>query len=524
MKTKTCFFLQSNPFRALAESLLLSALLAIGLLLVGEQIPANTIDQGFFLLLLIAALWCASRLRLPQGTWQKRLIYEGATALALSLALAAGLPLVITTIGWGDKLAQANLATTGIVLLLLTGGLVFAILRVIIRLGRYWNRLRRQRLIWSLTHAHLLVVVAVVLLIAAILGVQLVVWSQDVPQQGPSASWLSILIDTLTRTIFPFSAFVVIGLVVLLVLLLPPSAIFSYFIARQTTRRLESLAEATTALRQGDLSARAPVEGQDEVAQLQADFNAMAADLEQATEAIQAERDKVIQLLQSRRDLISNVSHELRTPVTTMRGYLESALGKDETIPADLHHDLAIIEKEAQRLQRLIDDLFALSQAEVEQLTLDIKPSDIAAVIQNRVEAIAPLAWQTSRVEVVANVPPMLPLALVDPTRLEQVLTNLLRNGIRHTPPGGIVVVRACSEKEYLRVEVCDTGEGIPSEEIPHVWQRFYRGEEAKRKDSRGAGLGLALVKELTEAMGGTVAVKSRPDQGTCFLLKLPRG
>jgi signal transduction histidine kinase len=126
-------------------------------------------------------------------------------------------------------------------------------------------------------------------------------------------------------------------------------------------------------------------------------------------------------------------------------------------------------------------------------------------------------------VEVVAEVPPEPPAVLADPDRLEQVLVNLLRNGVRHTPPGGIVAVLVAVEEDSVRIEVRDTGKGIPSEDMPHVWERFYRGAEARVKDNRGAGLGLALVKELTEAMGGTVEVESILGQGSCFIVRLPR-
>ena len=137
------------------------------------------------------------------------------------------------------------------------------------------------------------------------------------------------------------------------------------------------------------------------------------------------------------------------------------------------------------------------------------------------VDAMAPLAWQTGRVEVVSDIPAHLPPVLADPVRLDQVLANLLRNAIRHTPPGGLVAVRAFVDSNAVRFDVCDTGEGIPAEDLPHIWERFYRGANGRSRDSGGAGLGLALVKELTEAMGGSVSVESAPDQGACFTVRL---
>jgi signal transduction histidine kinase len=111
----------------------------------------------------------------------------------------------------------------------------------------------------------------------------------------------------------------------------------------------------------------------------------------------------------------------------------------------------------------------------------------------------------------------------VDEARLQQILANLMRNGIRHTPPGGIVAVMAAAEDDGVCIEVRDTGEGIPPQELAHIWERFYRGESARTEDRRGAGLGLALVKELVEAMGGTVEVESVVEEGSCFTVRVPR-
>jgi signal transduction histidine kinase len=492
-------------------------------LLVGEQIPPNALGQSFFFLGAVCALWCALRLRLPEDRWRTRLLHEGAAVLGVSLVLGAGLPALAFVVGWGDKLARSNLGLVGAALVLGTSGMIFAVLRVGVWLWHTWDRLRRRRMLWALTHAHLTVVVAFTLLIAVLGGVQIISTMEDLPGRFPSPDWVPAFVDLLARTIFPLVGVVVLLLIVLLAVLLPPSAIFSYVVARRTTRRLESLAAAAAALREGDLSARVDVEGEDEVAQLQADFNAMAADLERATGEIQAERDRVVTLLQSRRDLIANVSHEMRTPVATLRGYLDSILKDDDPVPDDLRPDLEVIAGEVERLQGLIDDLFTLSRAEVDGLALNVRPIDVGLLVRGRVEAMAPLAWRSDRVEVVAELPSDLPRALADPERLKQVLINLLRNGVRHTPPGGIVALLVAAEAEHVRIGVRDTGTGIAPEDLPHVWERFYRGAEARVKDHRGAGLGLALVKELTEAMGGTVEVESEIGQGSCFTLRLPR-
>jgi signal transduction histidine kinase len=523
-KRRLSLFWQVGLLRALAETFFAGAILTISLILTSDFVQPNVIQQSFLFLNLVCALLFSLRLRWPDHSqlW-RRLVREGMAAVALSLMLSAGLLAVVFVLGWGEWLASTNSGVGGFSLVLAASGQTFLVFRIGLWLWRFWDRLRRRRLLWALTHAHLMVVVLAVVLFAVLATFQVVLMDRSgrfVPEQGGLAA---LLVDRLVLTIFPLFGAITVVTVILLAVVLPPSAIFSYFVARRTTRRLEALAAAAKSLRDGNYTVRVGVMGEDEVAQLQADFNAMADDLGQTVGELQAERDKVTSLLQSRRDLIANVSHELRTPVATIRGYLESALASRDEEPSKLQHDLEVMEREVGHLQMLIEDLFTLSRAEVGELVLAREPVDVGAIIHRMVDTVAPLAWQAGRVEVVAQVPLDLPSALADGRRLEQVLSNLLHNGVRHTPPGGIVVVIAAADEDSVCIEVRDTGEGIPPEEVPYVWERFYRGESARAEDSRGAGLGLALVKELTEAMGGAVEVESVVGEGSCFTLRLPR-
>jgi signal transduction histidine kinase len=148
-------------------------------------------------------------------------------------------------------------------------------------------------------------------------------------------------------------------------------------------------------------------------------------------------------------------------------------------------------------------------------------PTDAGAVVRRLVETTAPLAWGQRRVQVLAEVTPDLPPARADAQRLEQIVSNLLGNAVRHTPPGGLVAAAVTAEPDTVDVEIRDTGEGILPEDLPHVFERFYRGRTG---DGRaGAGLGLALTKELAEAMGGSVDAASTPGAGSCFTVRLPR-
>lgn len=297
------------------------------------------------------------------------------------------------------------------------------------------------------------------------------------------------------------------------------SAMVAWVLSRRLTRRLEALGTALQRLSAGDTGVRVPVGRNDEVGQLARRFNYMSARLEATLRDLAAERDRVTGLLENRRQLVAGVSHELRTPVATMRGYLESALNGSGSVPPALRSDLETMEREATRLQRLIEDLFALSRAEVGRLELRIEPVDVGALLRRSVETAAPLAWGQRRVQVLAEVAGGLPAARADEQRLEQIVSNLLGNAMRHTPPGGLVVVSAAAEGRQIRIDVRDTGEGIAADDLPHIFERYYRGRGSGERG--GAGLGLALAKELAEAMGGTIGVESAPGEGSCFTVRL---
>jgi signal transduction histidine kinase len=297
------------------------------------------------------------------------------------------------------------------------------------------------------------------------------------------------------------------------------ASVVAFFLSRPLVRRLERLGAAAEAMAAGDLSQRVE-SGEDEVGQLGQRFNVMAADLERSIGEGRAERDRITGLLEERRQMIATASHELRTPVAMMRGYLESALARTADLPDDIAVDLNVVQREVMRLQRLIEDLFALSQAAVGRLSLRLEPTDTANVVRRLVDASAPLAWRQRRVQVLCEAPDDLPPARADEQRLEQIVSNLLGNAIRHTPPGGMVAAAVCEETGNVSVEVRDTGEGIPAEDLPHVFERFFRGRSANGEG--GAGLGLALVKELSEAMGGSVEAHSTPGEGSTFVVRLP--
>ena len=511
------FLASVSPFRALLEAYALGALsLSILLSLQSELVPV-VVQQGLFFISAGIAVWTALRLRPPTGRWPQRLLSE------ISAGLFASLPSVLFELFFRVQLVSAEWLGG---FFLLVGAIGFLCFRVGVGVWLFWDRLRRRRLIWSFTHAILMTVVILALLFVVVLTLYSANYGAASELIAPEASPFASFAAQILNRFLPLASIMVVFTVIGLALVLPPALIFSYFVARGLTKRLEKLAVATHRVQAGDYAVRIDAAGQDEIAQLQSDFNAMTAALDRSVRDLQAERDRVAALLNERRELIASVSHELRTPVSTLRGYLESALTNwDATPPETLRHDLTIMDREADRLQTLIDDLFTLARAEVGQLTLVCQPIDLGALAARVVETIAPLAWQTSRVQVAAEIQSDVRAqvrAIADEGRLDQVLRNLIHNSLRHTPPGGIVAVIVSSDQSIASIEVRDTGEGISPEDLPHVWERFYRSEQARQQDNGGAGLGLALVKELIEAMGGTVSVTSQLGEGSCFTVSLP--
>jgi signal transduction histidine kinase len=512
--------LSERLFRAsIARTAIEAAIAAMVLLISGALTSAYADIPLLYLALPLAAVVAAFRL---QGLGHS-------FGLRRELAAAALLTLVID----GAWLASGLLAGAALALpreLFFTSSpgaatllgilpyIAFVGARVSVRAWLFWNQLRRKRFRWALTHAMLVTVALVSLLFMAVIFIPL---RQD---------RLPLIAAVLGAMVLIMAG--------AMVVLLPFFAIFSYIFARHITRRIDTLAAATSALRQGQYKTRVEIVGEDEIAHLQADFNAMADDLEQTLHELHTERDRVAQLMQAQRQLIASVSHELRTPVATIRSYLDAALQPfDQELAATPHApapahpivlpptahqaDLAVIQREAVRLQALIDDLFTLARAETQSLTFRCVPTDAGQLTRQIVATVAPVAWQRSRIDVVADIPADLPEALLDGARWEQILHNLLHNAIRHTSPGGIIVVRAQPDPTQLVFEVRDTGSGIAPEDVPHIFERFYRGADASSADG-GTGLGLALVKELLEAMHGSIHVSSTAGVGSCFTLRVP--
>jgi signal transduction histidine kinase len=241
-----------------------------------------------------------------------------------------------------------------------------------------------------------------------------------------------------------------------------------------------------------------------------------AAEAEASSQRKRAERSD-----QSRRELIVNASHELRTPIASISAHAESLQKADRQLDSESQQYIDVIATETKRLSSLVDDLLVLARADADELKLTVKPVDVGQVIDGICTAMAPLARQQRNLSLVHNSVADLPLALADPDRLAQVLANIIRNAVNHTPDGGIITVNGQADAEAVSIAISDTGIGIDPEDLPHIFERFYRADQSRARDSGGSGLGLAIVRELLTAMGGSISAESSPGTGSTFTVRL---
>jgi len=275
-------------------------------------------------------------------------------------------------------------------------------------------------------------------------------------------------------------------------------------LARTLTRPIRELTAATQALAKGDLGQQVSVRTRDEMGQLAASFNQMSADLARAS--------------QLRRQMTADIAHELRTPLSLILGYTESL--SDAKLPAT-QETFDIMYDEAQHLNRLIDDLRTLSLADAGELPLNRRPVDPQALLEQAALAYMPQA-QRQGVAIELKASSDLPEAEADPGRIEQVLDNLVSNALRYTPAGGRVILSAEADGDKVFLRVQDTGAGIHPEELPYIFERFYRADKSRQRYAKESGLGLAIAKSIVEAHGGSVSVESTLGEGTTFVVALP--
>lgn len=282
------------------------------------------------------------------------------------------------------------------------------------------------------------------------------------------------------------------------------SLFLGVLLARSLTGTLKELTAATQKVAEGDLDLRVPIRSQDELGELAASFNQMSANLAQSRDL--------------RRQMTADIAHELRTPLTVVLGHTE-ALSEGELPPDPETFD--IIYDETKRLNRLVEDLRTLSLSDAGELQLSFEWVSPEELLQRSASARKQEA-QLNEIQLQVEAAEDLPNVHVDPDRMTQVLVNLLDNSLRYTPPGGKISLSASKLAEGIEIKVTDTGPGIPADELEHLFERFYRGDKSRQRETGGSGLGLAIAKSLVESQAGRIRVESTPGQGATFIIMLP--
>lgn len=366
--------------------------------------------------------------------------------------------------------------------------------------GRFRERVR-TRIQTKLTVSHVAVVV-LSLMVFSTLGFIFYMWLLwESSGRGSWFTWRQQLaqIAGITIVVLIVIAFITVCSIVV-------AMIASRYVARRLTRQISELEEATVAIASGHLDNRVAILSDDELGRLAVRFNVLAARLEE--------------LDQQRRSFVASISHDLRTPIAIIRGNVDSQLrDPDDETPAPVDA-FRSIEHEVITLGKLVDDLFTLSRLEEAALPMERQPVDLGLLIEGAVRAMRPYALKASRVSVNASVQEDVPPVFGDPTRLTQIVNNLLHNAVRHTPEGGIVIaeVTASPGGSTVRLAVRDTGVGIAPDVLPKIFDRFYQGDSVR---SGGAGLGLSIVKQLVEIQGGSVTAESTQGEGTTITVDM---
>jgi signal transduction histidine kinase len=288
-----------------------------------------------------------------------------------------------------------------------------------------------------------------------------------------------------------------------------------YFLSAAITDRIVTLNLAAKEIAQGQLSVRVPVKGNDEMASLARAFNEMATQLEEADNR-QREVDDL------RRNLIAWAGHDLRTPLASVQAIVEALADGVIEDPETADRYLHTAQREIRSLSLLIDDLFELAQLEAGGLRPDLTLNSLSDLISDTMESFSELATRQG-VALKGSADPDIDPVLMDAQQVGRVLANLLGNALRHTPPEGTVQVRAIKQEESVLVAISDTGEGLSSDDLPHVFERFYRGEKSRSRATGGAGLGLAIAKGIVEAHGGQISAENLANgMGARFFFTIP--
>ncbi|HYF61727.1 MAG TPA: ATP-binding protein [Herpetosiphonaceae bacterium] len=402
------------------------------------------------------------------------LLLRRAAAVALTLACAIGVTMLVGWLAMG--LPMGELRAIGA--LLLRMGVVVGLIALVMMQSRVLHRMGslRSQIIGGIAMGGLLV--------AALL------------QGAATAMFISLDHDLpLLLLVLVFTLVLTVG--------------FSISVSRIIVDRLQAVSTGADRLARGDLSARLNVPGRDEVAALAHDFNRMA-------DALSAAADRQRELEHARRELVAAVSHDLRTPLTAVRAMVEALADGVVSDPATRDRYLKSAQAQLENLSTLVDDLFEIAQLDAGVLRIELERASLHDLVSDTLSNLRPHA-ERQGVRLVGEVEPGADLVLMNPPKLQRVLHNLISNALRHTPADGTITLRATAAGDEVEVTVADNGEGISPDDLPHVFERTYRGEKSRSRDYGGAGLGLAIVRGLIEAHGGRIWVESQPNAGATF-------
>ena len=294
------------------------------------------------------------------------------------------------------------------------------------------------------------------------------------------------------------------------------SVVVSLIVSKTLLSPIQGMTKAAEAMADGDFSTMINVESEDEIGILATTFNDMAARIETMLEEL-----KNAEML--RREFVANVSHELRTPLTSIRTYAET-ISDSKTIPQETEEEfLRVIINESDRMTKIVQDLLELSRFDSGHTTLTVEPFSIEHSVRDVYAAIALEARKRDHI-LNLELEWKLPVINGDRARIEQVLMNIITNALKYTPDGGTIDIYGGSSNDIVWIRIEDTGIGIPKEDLTRVFDRFYRVDKARSRESGGTGLGLSIAKEIVIMHGGDIDLESTPGEGTAVTITLPIG
>jgi two-component system phosphate regulon sensor histidine kinase PhoR len=300
-----------------------------------------------------------------------------------------------------------------------------------------------------------------------------------------------------------------------------PALIIAALLARMISRRFSAITAHASELAKGNFRARLPGADSSEFGELARTLNETAENLQRTVEQLEREHAELEKVERVRKDFVTNVSHELRTPLASIQGYTETLL--DGAID-DAEHNirfLGIIRHNAERLARITDDLLTLSRVEQKRQKFEFDCHPVSVLLTDAIDLMQPIAHK-NRIQL--DLAPLEDDALLycDSEAVSQILSNLIDNAVKYTQPGGHITVGAAVQGEFAEIYVRDTGIGIPEEDLPRLFERFYRVDKARSREMGGTGLGLSIVKHLVAAQNGAARVESRLGEGSTFYFTLP--